>query len=183
MSRTARTARGAALCALLVSVLLSGCGGSTPDGSPERHEPVASAKTPTPKATATHRDEALTAYLRCLEDRGVMLETTAEGVLRVDKERIDPATLSGAEKRCAGRLPAPSGRTADAVAVAKARELSACVRREGYAGYPDPDPATGLVALTEEQARTVRTDPAAVRALQMCGGGGAGGSGGTTVGG
>ncbi|WP_326588978.1 hypothetical protein [Streptomyces sp. NBC_01294] len=136
-------ALGSAAVALLASALVSGCSGGSA-------EPT-SAKSPPPSAQEV-------AYYRCLEANGVILEKRDDGRLRVDKDRFDADVETKAAAKCVDQLP-PEQAAAPAPAefLAKARKLSACVRENGFPGYPDPDPKTAQVELTAEQQPTYRT--------------------------
>ncbi|MEU9797544.1 hypothetical protein [Streptomyces sp. NPDC051000] len=142
---------GFAAVALLASTLLSGCS----DGSPE------ATKTPPPSAQEQ-------AYYRCLESNGVALEKRDDDQLRVDKDKSDAAVETKAAAKCADLLPgAESAPPATAEAVAKAKRFSACVRENGFAAYPDPNPTTAKVELSAAEQSTYGTTTFQV-AAQKC---------------
>ncbi|MFG2408127.1 hypothetical protein ACGFR8_28065 [Streptomyces brevispora] len=179
MPATPRTATLASAF-LVASLLIAGCsaGGGGAAKTPQRT--TTGTGTAAPDASET-QEAGQTAYLKCLEGQGVRLATTPEGVRQVDKDHVRASTLKEAERTCADRRPDAAGHTGDdgpsAQQLAKARKLSECVRGEGFADYPDPDPKTGEVAMTEELARSAKGDPALVAALQKCGGATGGGGG------
>ncbi|MEU9413797.1 hypothetical protein [Streptomyces sp. NPDC048272] len=125
-------ALGCAAVALLTSTLVSGCSGGSP----------AATKSPPPSA----REQT---YYRCLESNGVALEKRDDDQLRVDKDKSDAAVETKAAAKCADLLPgAEPTPPATSEAVAKAKKFSACVRENGFASYPDPDPTTAKVELS-----------------------------------
>ncbi|UGY92686.1 hypothetical protein [Streptomyces gobiensis] len=141
---------GAALAALA----LTGCAGSS-DGAAE---PSAS-----PSETVSAEE---TAYYRCLEKNGLVLETPNPGQLRVDKDKnTDEAAATAAEETCRDFLKAIPDPPVSEERLAAARKVSACVREKGYEDYPDPDPKTGEVDL---EAAGVAEDPELRAALQDC---------------
>ncbi|MFB7936871.1 hypothetical protein [Streptomyces sp. NPDC056049] len=149
-------ASGLAAMALCAAALLTGCSSG---GSDE-----AKAAKPSPANTAEE------GYYRCLEANGVVLEKRDDGQLRVDKDVNKPAAMTAAQVKCQDQLPtaAPSSTaTVPAEFLAKAKELSACLRKNGFPAYPEPDPATGDVNLTDEQRDQTRT-PKFQDALAKC---------------
>ncbi|MFD3945591.1 hypothetical protein [Streptomyces sp. NPDC058579] len=123
--------------ALLVSLFVTGCSGGDPvEPTGER------------------------AYYNCLEENGVVLEKRDDGVPRVDKDQ-NAAAQAGAEAKCANLLAAATPTAAasppPAAFLKAARQFSSCVRQNGFPAYPDPDPATGEVALTPEERAAFTT--------------------------
>ncbi|MFE0701935.1 hypothetical protein [Streptomyces sp. NPDC058872] len=85
------------------------------------------------------------------------------GVPVVDTARADPAEVKEAETACADELAIPE---AGAEELAEARELTACMRRNGIAEFPDPDPKTGDHDL---ESIRLKGSPEAVAAMKKCG--------------
>ncbi|MEU0742510.1 hypothetical protein [Streptomyces sp. NPDC006134] len=85
------------------------------------------------------------AYFGCLEQHGVTLERRDDGQLRVDKDATakDPDSLTRAEAACKDRVPPRRDEKPSAKTLAASKAFSACMRRQGFADYPDPDPETG----------------------------------------
>ncbi|GGJ43157.1 hypothetical protein GCM10010121_062960 [Streptomyces brasiliensis] len=99
------------------------------------------------------------AYYRCLEENGVVLEKRDDGQLRADKDVDQAATESSAQQKCVDLLPDPvPASPAPAEAVAAAQKFSACVRENGFPGYPDPDPKSGQVEWSGSEGKAYKTD-------------------------
>ncbi|MFF4759616.1 hypothetical protein [Streptomyces sp. NPDC001292] len=98
------------------------------------------------------------AYYRCLEKNGLILEARDDGQLRVDKDKNDDASMTSAEAKCVDLLPdVASPAPAPSAVVAKSRKFSACVRENGFPEYPDPDPTTAEVDVSDHQAQKFKT--------------------------
>ncbi|MGW1158179.1 hypothetical protein ACWD5Q_17685 [Streptomyces sp. NPDC002513] len=146
---------------LFASLLVTGCSGS---GAPEAGD----TKSPAPSSQER-------AYYGCLEKHGVVLEKRDDGQLRVDKDKNEDTSLTGAEAKCADLLPDHvSASPAPSEAVAAARNFSACVRKNGFPDYPDPDPKSGQVDLPADQAKTYKT-PKFLAISEKCSPGSGGG--------
>ncbi|MFD7262527.1 hypothetical protein [Streptomyces sp. NPDC059874] len=140
---------------LAVSLALSACSGGG--------EPKASDSPPPTKEDI--------AYYDCLKDNGVKLTHTDYGAPRVDKD--DPTAiknLPAAQEACKDKVPPPrSPEPADPKMLAEAQAESKCLREQGVAWYPDPDPVTGYIddrAVTSEQMVELKTKH--VDALRKC---------------
>ncbi|MFJ7270545.1 hypothetical protein ACIQV3_28570 [Streptomyces sp. NPDC099050] len=128
---------GFAAVALLASVLVSGCSGGSAEPKDRKSPPPAAAEL---------------AYYRCLESNGVLLEKRDDDQLRVDKDKFDEAVNAAASEKCAPLLPGKeSVPPPTAEQLAKVKKFSACIRGKGFPDYPDPNPATGQVELTQDQ--------------------------------
>ncbi|MFF8375153.1 hypothetical protein ACF07V_03330 [Streptomyces sp. NPDC015661] len=175
--------------ALPVLILALGLGGCSSDGDgATRSEPStgassapASSPSATPSAGASRGTADWAAYYDCLGAQGLKLQDTAGGEKRVDKDANKPDAIVAAEKACVAKLPARG--PVDPARLEAAKKLSACMREEGIADYPDPDPATGEVALDGDLGARMKGDPKVIEALKACGPKAAGGDGGTVVGG
>ncbi|MEV8210602.1 hypothetical protein [Streptomyces sp. NPDC079189] len=140
--------------ALFASLLATGCSGG---GFSEAKQE----KSPPPNAQER-------AYYKCLEKNGLTLETRDDSQLRVDKDKNDNASMVSAEAKCADLLPdEASAAPAPSAFVAKVRKFSACVRENGFPEYPDPDPTTGQVDASVDQAEKYQT-PEFVVAAKKC---------------
>ncbi|WP_326658691.1 hypothetical protein [Streptomyces sp. NBC_00385] len=149
---------GAAASLVLLSLVTAGCSGSARSGE------VKSRTTSSPETTQG-ADEA--AYYTCLKGEGIPLETTDGGALRVEKGKGNDAAILTAEKKCVGLLPSPSMVPASKEDMARARELSACLREHGVKDYPDPAP-NGDFPLSNELSYQMKTNPDYREARQIC---------------
>ncbi|MFZ3499608.1 hypothetical protein ACODT5_41465 [Streptomyces sp. 5.8] len=160
------------LASLMSAVLLlSGCSGGESDGRAAAPPsgaatgtgtgtgtPTAAAPAPTGKDAA---DPKQAAFFACLKDQGLPMKDTPSGVQVVDPAKADPAKVREAEKACAAKRVRPP---VDAATLAKAKEFAACMRANGAADFPDPDPVTG----DSEVDAGLKTDPKAAAALLKC---------------
>ncbi|MER5204997.1 hypothetical protein [Streptomyces sp. NPDC002825] len=169
--------------AVPVLILALGLGGCSSDGDgATRSEPStgSSSASAAPSSGASQGSADWAAYYDCLDAQGLKLQDTG-GEKRVDKDANKPEAIAAAEKACAGKQPGKG--QVDPARLEAAKKLSACMRKEGIADYPDPDPATGEVALDGDLGARMKGDPKVVEALKACGPKAAGGDGGTVVGG
>ncbi|WP_411071346.1 hypothetical protein [Streptomyces sp. cmx-4-25] len=161
------------LCPALLSVVLltagcsdgtSGTAGPTASGAPSASV-SASASPPADDASEKEggADPKQAAYFACLADQGLPMKDSGSGVPVVDAARADAAKVKRAERACADELVVPD---AGAEELAEARELTACMRRNGVARFPDPDPKTGDHDL---EAIGLKDSPDALAALKKCG--------------
>ncbi|MFF9849705.1 hypothetical protein [Streptomyces litmocidini] len=171
--------------AVPVLVLALGLGGCSSDGDGATRSEPSTAKTTSASAapSAAPSDGAgdWAAYYDCLGARGLALQDGEGGEKRVDKDANKPEAIAAAEKACAAKQPGKG--QADPAKREAARKLSACMRKEGVADYPDPDPVTGEVALDGALGERMKGDPEVIAALKACGPKAAGADGGTVVGG
>ncbi|MGY5060888.1 hypothetical protein ACWDFR_43735 [Streptomyces sp. 900105755] len=141
------------LAALAAGVLSAGCSAS------------GDAQGAAPSASAADAQEV--AYYRCLEKQGMALEVTDSGHLRVDKDKAAAAGAAkqqAAEDKCRSKLPGSTQPKASADVVEAARKITACFRENGVPEYPDPDPRTAEIKLSDELAAKVKRDFAEVAA-------------------
>ncbi|MFG2236104.1 hypothetical protein ACGFNX_39980 [Streptomyces sp. NPDC048723] len=136
--------------ALLSAIfLLSGCSGedsashsvssspSTP-GSVSA-SPSASASAPQSGQSKGAVDPKQADFFRCLKEKGLPMKETDSGIPIVDSGKADPVKVREAESACDSRRSVPPA-TPEQLAEAKA--LTACMRANGVANFPDPDPKT-----------------------------------------
>uniref|UniRef100_A0AAU2JV68 Secreted protein n=1 Tax=Streptomyces sp. NBC_00049 TaxID=2903617 RepID=A0AAU2JV68_9ACTN len=139
---------------LAVSLALSACSGGG--------EPAASDSPPPTKEEI--------AYYDCLKGQGVKITHTDYGAPRVDKDDPSSKSISAAQEACKDKIPPPpSPQQADPKTLAAARAESKCLREQGVAWYPDPDPVTGNIddrAVTPEQMVELKTQH--IDALRKC---------------
>lgn len=167
-----RRARSAAVPALLALVfLLSGCSGAKgqDSASPAAGSPVgspsASASAPQSGQSKGVVDPKQADFFRCLEEKGLPMKETGSGIPVVDSDRADPAKVKEAEGACESRRSVPP---VTAEQLAEAREFTACMRANGIAGFPDPDPRT---ARHDTEELDPKSSPEGFAALKKCGGG------------
>lgn len=153
--------RLAAAPVIALTLLLAGCS-SEPAGPDAGASAQPDPSTSTPPANAAE----WTAYYGCLEDEGLVLQKRDDGKSRLNKEVNSDEEIKAAEKKCAALLPDPRP-VADA-ALQESRELSACMRENGFPDYPDPDPQTGDVELSQEAMEKFKHDPDALAARKKC---------------
>ncbi|MFF5633727.1 hypothetical protein [Streptomyces sp. NPDC012825] len=140
--------------ALCAAAFLTGCSGG---GSTDAKAAQSSAAAAGEKA-----------YYRCLERNGLVLEKRDDGQLRVDKDVNEEATMLEAQLKCQDQLPTGVPEVTAPVPsqfLARAEEVTACLRENGFLEYPDP--ATGEAKLTDEQRKQYRTPEFQV-ALAKC---------------
>ncbi|WP_093874622.1 hypothetical protein [Streptomyces sp. TLI_105] len=172
--------------AVPVLILALGLGGCSSDGDGATRSEPSTAKTTAstsaaPSSAPSNGAGGWAAYYDCLGAQGLKLQDSEGGEKRVDKDANKPEAVAAAEKACAAKQPGKG--QADPAKLEAARKLSACMRKEGVADYPEPDPATGEVALDGTLGERMKGDPKVIAALKACGPKAAGGDGGTVVGG
>jgi len=155
----------AAASVLLLSLAAVGCSQGTQDDATGSSTPKTDGSA---SAAQEQVSEADRAYYGCLEDAGLVLQTTGEGQLRLDKDKNSAAAVTEAETKCADLQPAPGEVTVSAEDLAAAQELSDCVQGKGIKDYPDPDPKTGELPITDELAAEIKSDPDILAALAEC---------------
>ncbi|MEU8627653.1 hypothetical protein [Streptomyces sp. NPDC048669] len=148
----------------LLSLVTAGCSDSK-DSKDSTGRGQSQPQVKSPPKPAQGADE--TAYYRCLEDQGIALETTNDGMLRVRKGKDNNAAILAAEKKCAGLQPSPATASATEEDMVRARKLSACLREHGVKDYPDPGPG-GDAPLSAELAHAMKTDPDYRKANRAC---------------
>ncbi|GAB2995179.1 hypothetical protein GCM10023080_071930 [Streptomyces pseudoechinosporeus] len=107
------------------------------------------------------------AYSDCLADQGLVMEKTTEGIEVPDKTANSPEALDSGTKRCAHLIPGDQS-SPPAEILAQAREESKCMRANGVEDYPDPDPGTADIALSDSLGERLKSDPEALAAVQKC---------------
>ncbi|MGW8768474.1 hypothetical protein ACWGN5_39040 [Streptomyces sp. NPDC055815] len=175
--------------AVPVLILALGLGGCSSDGDgaarsqPSTGNSSASAapSSATPSSGASRDVADWAAYYDCLGAQGLTLQDTGSGEKRVDKDANKPEAIAAAEKACAGKQPGKG--QVDPARLDTARQLSACMRKEGIADYPDPDPATGEAPLDGDLGKRMKSDPKVIEALKACHPTAPGADGGTVEGG
>ena len=119
---------------LLSGVLMAGCGGSSTS-------PTGGASTPASAASAV---ESGVAFARCIRSHGVpsFADPKVNGqTVRMGSARtIESPAFQSAAHSCQDLLPkgAPGPEASSAQAQARMLNVSACMRKHGISGFPDP---------------------------------------------
>jgi hypothetical protein len=120
--------------ALLTGVLAAGCGGSSPS-------PTRGASTPTSAASEV---ESGVAFARCIRSHGVANfpdpKVSGHAVRMGSAATLRSPAFQSAAHSCQRLLPKgpPGPGTPSPRAQARMLEVSACMRKHGIAGFPDP---------------------------------------------
>jgi hypothetical protein len=150
----------AAALALLLAMAIAGC--ST------RAEPAASTTAP-----AGSGDRSPLKYSQCMRAQGLAWfpDPDARGNLKVSvPEGTDQSKVENAEQACAAHAPWEGGGSGDPISeadLAKIRQVSQCMRDQGFAKYPDPD-ANGSVKIDSAVLGAGPDDPAFQKARDEC---------------
>ena len=150
---------------ILTAAMLAGCASDNGD------EGVVSAGGTATSGPAADREQKLEQYRDCLERHGIPLldYPTGEGLPQIDKGRTSTEKLSAAFEECRAYLPTGG----DIVRLPQTdieawRRYAACIRENGVADYPDPDPRGGEQRVGEELGRRLKDDPKLPAALEAC---------------
>ncbi|MEO3977129.1 hypothetical protein [Streptomyces sp. CAU 1734] len=148
-----RTAMAALPVALVLAVTLSGCGS---DGG-DRNE-VASAATAGAGGGSAGKggeagaelspEEQGLKFARCMRKNGVPMEDPVDGRVMVSrKQGEDTAVLDKAMKACREFQPRGGSRSGprEGGDDSAMRKFAVCMRENGVAEFPDPDPGSGAV--------------------------------------
>lgn len=136
------------LAVAALAFALTACGGETQDddvataGNGSAASPSAAAS-----AAAGDREEQMLKFTECMRGEGVdMPDPEPGGGIRI--QGSDPAKTEAAMAKCRQYMPngGEMGRM-NAADLEKARQYSKCMRDNGVAAFPDPDPETGGIML------------------------------------
>nr|WP_221375412.1 hypothetical protein [Actinoplanes polyasparticus] len=112
---------------------------------------------PVPSASPADEKSQLRAYAKCMRANGVdMPDPNGDGALGVPAMKAGSPELKkmdAAIEKCRDLIPGGAGGEPQKVSaedLERARALSKCMRENGMPDFPDPDPETGAVALSEE---------------------------------
>lgn len=145
---------------LSVLLLLAGCTGMD-SASPS--DPAASA--PSAARSKAGKEDVhpdMAAFFACLKESGLPMRETSSGIPLVDEEKADPAQVKEAEAACETHRPV---RPVAPETLAEARELTACMRENGFPDFPDPDPKTGTHPIEQ---LGLKESPEGFAALKKC---------------
>lgn len=92
------------------------------------------------------------------------MKQTGSGIPVVDLSKADPVKVKEAEVACDSRRSVPA---VTAQQLADAQAYTACMRAEGVADFPDPDPKT---AQHDMEKLGLKESPEGLDALKKCGG-------------
>lgn len=159
-----RATRGIAVGALLVLALaLAGCGDNSGDDGVATAGGTASAG-----SQLSDQDKALQ-YVKCVRDQGIQIGDPENGqVPAIEKGTVSETDLKTVLDKCRQYLPT-NGKTnkVDAATLEKFRQLAQCMRDNGYAQFPDPDPDQGGISLPQNSGLDTN-DPAFKSAEEKC---------------
>lgn len=155
---------------LLLSLALTGCGGSGDDDGIATAGGVGAS--PTASGGTGEKltdDERRLKFAECMRGQGIDMPDPGQGqqggTLRFG-ENADPKKVDAALQQC--KQYAPNGGESiklDAEQLAKMREFAKCMRANGVPDFPDPD-ADGQVRI--DKYRGVIGDPAMKPAVEKC---------------
>ncbi|MBT2411911.1 hypothetical protein J7I94_15265 [Streptomyces sp. ISL-12] len=138
---------------LVVTLALTGCGGSADDESAVERA----------AASRNAEDEKAVEYAECLRENGLDVEDPGEGGgLRITG-RAQKEVLDKAMEACRDLNPMQGNETANAEAEERMREQAACMRKNGVEEFPDPEPGKGI-----RIGRSVVEDPDFEAAEKAC---------------
>jgi hypothetical protein len=159
---------GPVLTAVMIAVLLAGCGGETDSGVA-----TANGAKPSASASASSAADQGRKFAACMRDNGVDVPDPDAGTGKVplgDLKQGDKQDFLAAMKKCEQYL--PTNRTQpgplSAEDVEKQRKFAQCMREHGV-DLPDPDPDGRIRIPASGKGTTVdRTDKKFEDALEAC---------------
>ncbi|MCJ0868672.1 hypothetical protein [Streptomyces sp. AP-93] len=147
--------------ALLSTVLLlSGCSGS-PSASPSVSPSTSAPQSGRSKGAV---DPKQADFFQCLKEKGLPMKETDSGIPVVDSSKADLTKVKEAEAACESRRSVPPATPEE---LAAAKTFTACMRANGVANFPDPDPKT---AQHDMEELGLKESPEGGNALKKCGG-------------
>jgi hypothetical protein len=143
---------------------LAGCGGGGGGG-----EVATAGGTPSAGASQVSDQDKALKYVACVRGKGVEIGDPENGVVpAIEKGTVPEADLKAALEACRQYLPTNAKKgTADPGQLEKLRQLAKCMRDNGIADFPDPDPDQGGIGLDPNSGLDVN-DPALKAAMQKC---------------
>ncbi|MEJ3747958.1 hypothetical protein WEI85_32295 [Actinomycetes bacterium KLBMP 9797] len=137
--------------AVLVAALalLGGCGGD-PEGDGVASAGSGAAASPSASAAAAGDEtEQMLKFTECMRGEGVQMDDPEPGGgMRFRAGGADQGKVEAAMEKCRQYMPNGGERQRMAPEdIEKARQYSKCMRDNGVAGFPDPDPETGGIML------------------------------------
>lgn len=132
-----RGALTAGMTAIVLAAGITAC--SSGSSSPG----VASAGTPSSKASSSAKPSGMLAYSRCMRSHGVpnFPDPNSQGIIRYSNQGGDTAALQKAQQECKSLAPpgtAAPGQQQSQQDKAKALKYSECMRTHGFPNFPDP---------------------------------------------
>lgn len=165
-----QTVRLIAVPVLLVAVL-GGCAAKQegPEVASAGGNPAASAGAPAPQDAAAQSRK----FARCMREQGVeMPDPGPDGMVGLAIDEANQEKVTAASNKCREFLPnggEPAKMSAEDVA--KRREFAECVRANGLADFPDPDPETGDFSVGKDKAGVLDKLETVMPKCQQFGGG------------
>jgi hypothetical protein len=140
-----------AVAAAVLALALAGCGGDDgDDGGGVATVGGAASAAPGASPSASKDDyQAMLEFTECMRGEGIEMDDPEPGAgVRLRLRGSDPAKTEAAMAKCRHLMPnGGEMRKADPERIEKARQYSKCMRDNGVAGFPDPDPETGGIML------------------------------------
>lgn len=155
--------------ALMLAVGTAGC-------AKDEDPTVVTADSGAPKAGATATtdsgENSALKYSQCMRDQGLAWfpDPGADGGLKVSvPEGTDQGTYKKAEDACKAYAPwgGKQGRPISKEDLSKIRQVSQCMRDQGFDKYPDPD-ANGSISIDSKVIGAEPDDPAFQKAIKEC---------------
>ena len=138
----------AAAVAMGLGLLLSGCGSEPgPSGVASAGGPNGSTVSPTATASLSNYEKAVK-FAQCMRAHGVDMpdpEPGGGGRIRLGGPGTDPAKTQAALEACRQFSPVGDGSgRVDPQAAERMRKFAQCMRENGVAEFPDPEPGGGI---------------------------------------
>lgn len=162
------------LLAALCMAMLAACTQAADTGIPTAREnqTAAGAAQAEPTPTAQDPADAALTYSQCMREHGLseFPDADAEGRIRLKLGTIDPesAVFRAASDACRPLAPAGWGDAKEGPGDAEVMlKFARCMRENGIADYPDPDPNAG-VRIFGPDSNVDPNDPKVKAALESC---------------
>ena len=157
--------------AIVVAVLIAGCGGSSSGGGGVAH---VNSSTTAKSATKTKTKASALAYSQCIRAHGVpnFPDPNSSGeILLTPSVNTDTAAYQSAHNDCKSLEPAPPvDPAASSQRLAAAVKFATCMRAHGVPDFPDPQgTSNGGIGFSATPGGSDTSSPAFQRADQKCG--------------
>ena len=170
-SRTRVLRAGPLAGAIVVAVLIAGCGGSSSGGGGVAH---VNSSTTAKSATKSKTKPNAEAYAQCMRAHGVpnFPDPNSSGeILLTPSVNTDTAAYQSAHNDCKSLEPAPPvDPAASSQRLAAAVKFATCMRAHGVPDFPDPKgTSNGGIGFSATPGGSDTSSPAFQRADQKCG--------------
>lgn len=139
-----------AVVAAVFAFALAGCGGDGGgNGGIASAGGTASAAPGASPSASKDNYEAMLEFTECMRGEGIEMDDPQPGAgVQLRLRGSDPAKTEAAMAKCRHLMPNGGElQKADPERIEKARQYSKCMRDNGVAAFPDPDPETGGIML------------------------------------